>query len=131
MKTDIIWQGNAISCMKSFGRYNCRLCMQERLEIYKASRQDSANSEESIINSATESYGACRHKTKFHRYSLLLNPSADDGPSSPEKSLGEDDSDDGEGSDDSDHDNEFFNHNGLSNSEEQWPPFCMPVTVDV
>ena len=105
--------------------------MQERLEIYKASQQDSANSEQTLINSATEVYGACRHRTKFHRYSLLLNPSADDGPSSPEKSLGEDDSDDGEGSDDSDHDNDFFNHYSPQNSEGQLPPFCVPVTVDV
>ena len=25
----IIWQGNPISCMKSFGRLDCTLCMQE------------------------------------------------------------------------------------------------------
>jgi hypothetical protein len=27
MKVKIIWQGNAISCMKSFGKLNCSLCM--------------------------------------------------------------------------------------------------------
>jgi hypothetical protein len=26
MKVKIIWQGNAISCMKSFGKLNCSLC---------------------------------------------------------------------------------------------------------
>jgi hypothetical protein len=27
MKVKIIWQGNAISCMKLFGKLNCSLCM--------------------------------------------------------------------------------------------------------
>lgn len=29
----IKWLGNLIACNKSFGRYNCKLCMQERLEL--------------------------------------------------------------------------------------------------
>jgi hypothetical protein len=29
MKVKIVWQGNVISCMKSFGKLNCSLCMQE------------------------------------------------------------------------------------------------------
>ncbi len=32
MKVKIIWQGNAISCMKSFGKLNCSLCMSERID---------------------------------------------------------------------------------------------------
>jgi hypothetical protein len=27
IKVKIIWQGNAISCMKLFGKLNCSLCM--------------------------------------------------------------------------------------------------------
>jgi hypothetical protein len=27
MKVKIVWKGNAISCMKSFGKLNCSLCM--------------------------------------------------------------------------------------------------------
>ncbi len=27
MKVKIVWQGNAISCMNSFGKLNCPLCM--------------------------------------------------------------------------------------------------------
>jgi hypothetical protein len=30
MKVKIIWQGNAISCMKSIGKLNCSLCMRAR-----------------------------------------------------------------------------------------------------
>ncbi len=33
IKVKIIWQGNAISCMKLFGKLNCSLCMWERIEI--------------------------------------------------------------------------------------------------
>ena len=64
VKMDIIWQGDPISCMKTFGTNSCKLCMKERLEILHRHRADPS----SIINSNNEIYGACRHKTKFHRY---------------------------------------------------------------
>ena len=38
VEVDILWQGGAISCMKTFGTYSWRLSMQEQLEIYKASK---------------------------------------------------------------------------------------------
>ena len=37
-RVSILWQGNPISSMKTFGRVNCNLCMMERLEILKAER---------------------------------------------------------------------------------------------
>ena len=50
--------------MKSFGKRTCVLCMKERLEILKRSKENP----EQLINSRGEIYGACRHKTKFHRF---------------------------------------------------------------
>ena len=38
IETDIIWQGNPISCIKTFGKLNCKLCMQETKHIRKAMR---------------------------------------------------------------------------------------------
>ena len=71
----ILWQGNAISCMKSFGRLDCTLCMQERLHILK----NSTESPTQLINTSNEIYGACRHKTRFHRYSSkTTTPDTDD-----------------------------------------------------
>ena len=64
VKIAIEWQGNPISCNKSFGNLNCSLCMHERLIILKHSRKDPSK----IINTSTEFYGACRHKPRFHRY---------------------------------------------------------------
>ena len=64
VSVSILWQGNAISCNKSFGKLNCSLCMKERILMLKYSR-DNPNL---IINSNSEFYGACRHKPKFHRY---------------------------------------------------------------
>ncbi len=60
----IIWQGNPISAVKTFGTANCALCNKERLEILKLSRYKP----HLLINSCNEIYGACRHKPKFHRY---------------------------------------------------------------
>ena len=63
----IIWRGNAISAVKTFGTPICVLCNKERLEILRASK----HKPDKLINSCNEIYGACRHKNKFlkfHRY---------------------------------------------------------------
>ena len=60
----IIWKGNPISAVKTFGTVNCTLCTKERLEILKLSRYKP----HLLINSCNEIYGACRHKPRFHRY---------------------------------------------------------------
>ena len=79
MEVSIEWQGNPISCNKSFGKLNCTLCMKERLIILEHSRKNPTT----IINTSSEFYGACRHKPRFHRYpKKLYNPSTDDERSS-------------------------------------------------
>jgi hypothetical protein len=84
MKVKIIWQGNVISCMKSFGKLNCSLCMRERIEILHTIHQE----EWKIKNHCNEIYGACRHKTRFHRFlkehTNVKNTSTDNG-NKPEK----------------------------------------------
>ena len=40
MKVSILWQSRPISNMKTFGKLNCTLCMNERLEILKAKGMD-------------------------------------------------------------------------------------------
>jgi hypothetical protein len=81
MKFQILWQGNPISCMKTFGKLNCALCMRERVEILRAHQQE----KDKLINSNKEIFGACRHKTKFHRFlreNRTVKPtSTDDGVS--------------------------------------------------
>jgi hypothetical protein len=81
MKYEILWQANPISAMKTFGKLNCALCMRERVEILRAHQQD----ELSLINCNLEIFGACRHKTKFHRFLKEAGPvkstSTDDGVS--------------------------------------------------
>ena len=72
---EIIWQGNPISCMKTFRQLNCRLCMRERLEILKMGKKEPRK----LINSRSEIYGACRHKPRFHRYFMNGPTSADEG----------------------------------------------------
>ena len=85
-KIDILWQGNPISAMKTFGKLNCILCMNERLQLLKALKTDKMENTRKLINSSNELYGACRHKTKFHRYQICETSSTDEGLKSPEKS---------------------------------------------
>ena len=42
VKVSILWQGNPISCNKSFGKLNCSLCMKERVLILKHSKDASS-----------------------------------------------------------------------------------------
>jgi hypothetical protein len=74
IKCDILWQGNPISVVKTFGKSTCALCNRERMEIIKLSR----SIPDKLINSCSEIHGACRHKPKFHRYHEQDTPSADE-----------------------------------------------------
>ena len=56
---EIIWQGNPISCVKTFKNLNCSLCTSERLEIYKAMKVDKKNQSNLLINSLSELHGGC------------------------------------------------------------------------
>ena len=64
VKVDIIWQGDPISCVKTFGSRGCKLCAKERYEILKLTR----NNPRMAINKCNEVHGACRHKPRFHRF---------------------------------------------------------------
>ena len=79
MKYQILWQANPISCMKTFGKLNCTLCMRERVEILQAYQQEKTK----LINSKMEIFGACHHKTTFHRFlkenRTVKSSSTDDG----------------------------------------------------
>ena len=74
IKCSILWHGNPISAVKTFGTRNCALCSRERVEILKHCRKNP----QSIINSCNEIYGACRHNSKFHRYAKAETPSTDE-----------------------------------------------------
>ena len=62
---DVLWQGNPLSCVKTFKTPKCRLCTMERLFILKLT----ASKKISLVNSRSEIYGACRQNPKFHRFS--------------------------------------------------------------
>ena len=40
MEVGILWKGNPLSCVKTFGTKNCKLCMQEKIEILKQVHKD-------------------------------------------------------------------------------------------
>ncbi len=130
MKVKIVWQGNARSCMKSFGKLNCSLCMRERIEILCTIRQE----EWRIINHCNEIYGACQHKMRFHRFlkehTDVKYTSADEGDK-PEKVYKYDHRD---GFSDSDDSQESSPH--LACVTDIAPPLgaldiCMPILVCV
>ena len=64
VKIDLLWQGNPMSCVKTFGTRACKLCSKERSAILKLTRK----TPHLAINKCNEVYGACRHKPRFHRF---------------------------------------------------------------
>ena len=83
----VLWQGNPIPSMKAFDKINCNLCMMVRLKILKATREDRLKGYKKLIKSSNDFYGACRHRTKFHRYRTFKKSiSTDEGAKSPERS---------------------------------------------
>ena len=73
IKVEILWHGNAIGCMKTFGTLRCRLCMEEKLAILRANWQQP----QSLMNSIVEVNEGCKHRTRFHRLRRCAD-SADD-----------------------------------------------------
>ena len=69
MTFKVLKQLNPIGAMKTFTKPNCNLCMQERLTILKMIRDKRVT----VMNKNLEIYGACRHKTCFHRFFLITD----------------------------------------------------------
>ena len=93
--------------------------MKERLEILKAKRLDKLNGENKLTNRSKELYGACRHKTKFHRYCFYKKPiSTDEGCISPERS-----------EQDSDEDTQVSSQNLAQTAHSNFL-LCTPVPLD-
>ena len=65
----VLKQINPIGAMKTFTKPNCNLWMQKCLTILKKLRDKRVTS----MNKNSEIYGACRHKTTFHRFFLSTN----------------------------------------------------------
>jgi hypothetical protein len=55
IKCEILWQGNPISVVKTFGKNTCSLCNRERMEIIKISRA----TPNILINSCLEIHRVC------------------------------------------------------------------------
>jgi hypothetical protein len=70
----LIWKGNPLSAVKTFGKNSCKLCNREQMAIVKAEHNNPNN----LINSRSELHGACRHLPRFHRLLLETKPSADE-----------------------------------------------------
>jgi len=61
----VVYQGNPLSTVRSFGTSKCRICMQERIEFLKCSFDPSVK----MMNSRSEIHSMCLHKPEFHRFS--------------------------------------------------------------
>ena len=75
MTFKVVKQLSPIGAMKTFTKPNCNLCMEERLPTLTRLRDKRVT----IMNKNSEIYGACRHKTCFHRFCLSTDDSVLNG----------------------------------------------------
>ena len=66
MTFKVVNQLNPIGAIKIFTKPNCNLCIQERLMILNKL----SDKRVTVMNKNSDIYGACRHKTTFHRFCL-------------------------------------------------------------
>ena len=64
IKVNILWQGDPLSCLPTFGTRTCKLCTKERYAIIKLTRM----TPHLAINKCNEVHGACHHRPRFHRF---------------------------------------------------------------
>ena len=43
VEMEVMWKGDPITCMKSFGTHKCSLCMRERISILTLCRKTQSN----------------------------------------------------------------------------------------
>ena len=67
MEFKVLWTGNPISTVNTFGSDKCELCMEERLILTSELLHSKGKK---CLNRANEIFGPCRHKPKFHRYCI-------------------------------------------------------------
>jgi hypothetical protein len=62
IKVDILWKGDPLTCIKTFGTRSCKLCNKERMALLKLTRSNPNK----VINKCNKIYGTCHHKMRFH-----------------------------------------------------------------
>ena len=61
---EIIYEGNAISVVKTYGTQKCRVCAEEKFAIWEENCRNFCF----ILNKRKEIYGACAHNVHFHHF---------------------------------------------------------------
>ena len=69
MAFQVVKQLKPIGTLKYFTKPNCKLCMEENLTIIKNPRKKCVT----VMKNNLEIYGAFRHKTTFHLFSLITD----------------------------------------------------------
>ena len=77
----VLWHGNPLTTVKTFGTNYCILCNQEKLCLFKRMRTKPGR----LINDCDELFGTCRHKPRFHRFAPASQVSSTDESSMDEK----------------------------------------------
>jgi len=65
MDFELMWHCNGILASKSFGKRNCILCNQERVEIVRAMKSSKNNQ---LLNRDLKIGSKCIHKARFHNF---------------------------------------------------------------
>ena len=64
VRHEILWEGNPLSVVKTFGTENCRLCAEEKFAIFESNCRNFQH----CVNKRSEIYSKCAHNVYFHHF---------------------------------------------------------------
>ena len=75
LRVGVVWKGNPIGCSKTFGTVKCRLCMKERILLFK----NRLKSSDLLLNNNLGIHQGCNcvRKMRFHRLQRKYIPCPD------------------------------------------------------
>ena len=59
---EILYEGDPLKVVKTYGGNACRICMVERMEILK----ESCRNGRKLLNKRSKIFSTCRHNVHFH-----------------------------------------------------------------
>ena len=80
LRLEIVFTGSAISLLKTAATKDCRLCMKERITLFRHFGKKKSH-KNNMMNSRKEMHGKCSCVTRFIRLRSVENESADEATS--------------------------------------------------
>ena len=64
VRHEVLWEGNPLSCVKTYGTKQCTLCAEEKYAIWS----ETGRNFKYCLNKRKEIFSKCAHNVYFHHF---------------------------------------------------------------